>query len=410
MQGDQVAEKRFVIVGGGQAGAWAAKTLRQEGFDGHLTIVGAEEHPPYERPPLSKHLLLGQSEVEAAYVFPTKSYADWGVELRLATTVARLAAHESRIELGDGGSLKYDRLLLATGGRPRKLDLPNPSFDNVFYLRSVNDALALRRTLRAPGRALVIGGGWIGLEVAAAARKLGIAVTIVEAASRLCCRAAPPEISEFLLELHRGHGVNVRLNTTVTAFDGAGDVERVRLSDGERLDVSVIVIGIGISPAAELAAGANLKLDNGIVVDESLETSIPGIFAAGDVANFRSGFGRRMRLESWDNAQKQGIAAAQCMLGKPAKMDHYPWFWSDQYDQNIQLLGSVSGYDDSVGLPPASDNSRVHLYLRDGQVVGATGINAGRDIRAMKRRLEAGQTVDVPASLRSDNLPEILKR
>lgn len=402
--------RRFVIVGGGQAGAWAAKALRQGGFDGRLTIVGAEAHPPYERPPLSKGLLLGHSEIEAAYVFPTKAYADWGVELRLATTVARLAPGESRIELNDGSSLEYDRLLLATGSRPRKLDLLNPSFDNVFYLRSVDDALALRRTLRAPGRVLVIGGGWIGLEVAAAAKKLGIDVTIAEAASRLCCRAAPVEISAFLLDLHRSHCVNVRLNTVITAFEGAGHVERVRLSDGERLDVSVVVIGIGILPATELAAEANLELDNGIIVDRNFQTSTPGIFAAGDVANFQSGSGRRMRLESWDNAQKQGIAAAQCMLGKPAKMDRYPWFWSDQYDQNIQLLGSVSDHDDSVSLPPASDNSRIHLYLREGQVVGATGINASRDIRAMKRRLEAGQTVNVPTSLRSDNLPEMLKR
>lgn len=405
------AREAFVIVGGGQAGAWAAKTLRQEGFDGRITVVGSEEHPPYERPPLSKQLLLGESDIEAAYVFPMKSYVEWDVELRLATTVARLVPNQSRIEFSNGGSLAYDRLLLATGGRPRKLTLPGSSSGNVFYLRSANDALALRRTLCTPGRALIIGGGWIGLEVAAAARKLGAEVTLVESANRLCSRAAPQEISDFLLDLHRGHGVDVRLNTTVTTFEGNGRIGRIQLSDGEALDVSAVVVGIGIAPATELAAEAGVMLDNGIVVDERLQTSISGIFAAGDVANFRSGFGQRIRLESWDNAQKQGIAAGQGMLGKPAKIDRYPWFWSDQYDQNIQLVGSVSEHSDSIALPAASSHSRVLLYRRDGQITGAVGINAGRDIRLMKRRLEAGQAIDIPAASQPDHLfQERLKR
>lgn len=403
------AKASFVIVGGGQAGAWAAKTLRQDGFDGCLTLVGTEAHPPYERPPLSKQLLLGQSEIEAAYVFPAESYSEWGVDLRLNTTAVSLSPDRSRIAFSDGGSLVYDRLLLAMGGRPRKLEVPGAALDNVFYLRSVNDALALRRALVAPAHVLIVGGGWIGLEVAAAARKLGAAVTVIESTGRLCARAAPPEISQLLFELHRGHGVDVRLNTTVTAFEGHGRVERAQLSEGHALDVSAVVIGVGIAPATELAAAAGLALDNGIVVDNGLQTSIAGIFAAGDVASFRDDFGRRTRRESWDNAQRQGIAAGKAMLGQRSVMAPYPWFWSDQYDQNIQMVGSISENAEGIELPATSANARIVLYRRGGHIEGAVGINAGRDIRMIKRRLEAGQTIDV---IEAANRPsqEALKR
>ena len=401
----------FVIVGGGQAGAWAAKTLRQGGFDGSLTLVGAEAHPPYERPPLSKQLLLGQSNIEAAYVFPAKSYDEWGIDLRLNATVSKLAPERSRIDLTDGGSLEYARLLIATGGRPRKLELPGIALDNIFYLRSVGDALALRQALAAPAHVLIIGGGWIGLEVAAAARKLGAAVTVIKSAGRLCGRAVPPQVSQLLLDLHRGNGVNVRLNATVTALEGRGCVERAQLSGGQALDVSAVVIGVGIAPATELAAAAGLALDNGIVVDDSLQTSIAGIFAAGDVASFRDGFGRRTRLESWDNAQKQGVAAGKAMLGQTIATDRYPWFWSDQYDQNIQLVGSIADSDDSLELPAASPTSRILLYLRGQQVAGAVGVNAGRDIRLIKRRLESGPPIDGHALAKSGRpLQEALKQ
>jgi len=389
------AKASFVIVGGGQAGAWAAKTLRQNGFDGRLTLVGAEAHPPYERPPLSKQLLLGQSEIEAAYIFPAESYTEWGVDLRLNTTVVSLSPDRSRIALSVGGSLVYDRLLLATGGRPRKLDVPGAALDNIFYLRSVGDALALRRALAAPAHVLIVGGGWIGLEVAATARALGAAVTMVESTGRLCARAAPPELSQLLLELHRSHGVDVRLNTTVTAFKGRGRVECAQLSEGPSLDISAVVIGVGITPATELAGTAGLALDNGIVVDDGLQASIAGIFAAGDVASFRDEFGRRTRRESWDNAQRQGIAAGKAMLGQRSAMDPYPWFWSDQYDQNIQMVGSISDTAESIELPATSANARVLLYRSNGRFEGAVGINAGRDIRMIRRRLEAGQTIDV---------------
>lgn len=390
----------LVIVGGGQAGAWAAKTLRQQGFDGRLTLVGAEAHPPYERPPLSKQLLLGQSEIEAAYVFPPQSYEDWGVELRLHTTVESLAPTRSRIVFGDKEEMPYDKLLLATGGRPCKLQLTGAELPNVFYLRSVNDALALRKALTAPARVLVLGGGWIGLEVAAAARKLGAAVTVVEAASRLCARAAPPEVSKLLLELHCSHEVDIRLNTTVTTLEGHGRVERAQLSDGQTLDITAVVIGVGIVPVTDLAEAAGLAVDNGIVANSNLQTSIASIYAAGDVANFRDGYGRRTRLESWDNAQRQGIAAGKAMLGQTIAMDRYPWFWSDQYGQNVQMVGSVIESEDRVELP-ATNASRIILYLRGAQVTGAVGINAGRDIRLIKRQLESGPPIDAYAIAKS---------
>lgn len=405
------SKESFVIVGGGQSGAWAAKTLRQEGFDGHLTLVGSEAHPPYERPPLSKQLLLGQSEIEAAYVFPAQFYVDCGVELRLNTTVASLTPDRSLISFSDGSALAYDRLLLATGGCPRKLGAPGAALDNVFYLRSVTDALALRRALIPPANVLIVGGGWIGLEVAAAARKLGVAVTVIEAAGRLCARAAPPEISALLFDLHRGHGVDVRLNTTVMALEGHTRVERAQLSDGQALDISAVIIGVGIVPATELAAAAGLALDNGIAVADDLQTSVAGIFAAGDVASFHDGFGRRTRRESWDNAQRQGIAAGRAMLGQTSAIDPYPWFWSDQYDQNIQIVGTISEGAVSIEQPTTSANGHILFYRRCGRVEGAVGINAGRDIRMIKRRLEAGQTIDVNDAAKSNRpLQESLKQ
>jgi 3-phenylpropionate/trans-cinnamate dioxygenase ferredoxin reductase component len=377
----------FLIVGGGQAGGWAAKTLRQEGFKGSVVVVSEEDQPPYERPPLSKQVLLGEAPPESTQLFPAKVYADLGIELRLSTRVTALAPQAHLVGLADGTQLRYDRLLLATGAAPRKL--PGRDSRKVFYLRSIPDAIALRSALGPEARALVIGGGWIGLEVAAAARKLGAEVTLIEAGARLCARAAPKEVSAFLLSLHRSHGIDVRLATTIASMDG----RQTRLSTGEALDPTCIVAGIGVAPSTSLAAAAGLQVDNGIVVDSQLRTSAPDIFAAGDVANRTREDGATRRLESWDNAQKHGIAAARAMLDKPVAHERFPWFWSDQHGANVQLLGQFA--EDQEALPVASNGgaARVILYRRRGVVEGAVGINAGREIRLLKRSLESGQPV-----------------
>lgn len=376
----------FVIVGGGQAGGWAAKTLRREGFRGSLILLSEEDHPPYERPPLSKQVLLGEAPPESARLFPEKTYAELNIELRLGARVSALAPQARLLGLADGTQLRYDRLLLATGAAPRKL--PGAS-RNVFYLRSIADAVALRTALSPQADVLVVGGGWIGLEVAAAARRIGARVTVVEAASRLCARAAPKEVSDFLLDLHRAHGTDVRLGTTVALLEG----RRVRLSSGETLTPSCVVAGIGVAPLTALAEAAGLQVDNGIVVDSQLRTSVPEIFAAGDVANRTLPHGTRRRLESWDNAQKQGIAAGRAMLDREVKHERFPWFWSDQLGANVQLLGEFRDSQEPVEMPQKSGAARVILYARGGIVQGAVGINAGREIRILKRELESGQPV-----------------
>lgn len=376
----------FVIVGGGQAGGWAARTLRQDGFRGSIVLVSEEDHPPYERPPLSKQVLLGEAPPESARLFPEKTYAELDIELRLGARVSALAPQAHLLGLADGTQLRYDRLLLATGAAPRKL--PGAS-RSIFYLRTMDDAIALRTALSPEADVLVIGGGWIGLEVAAAARKLGARVTLVEGAARLCARAAPKEVSAFLLDLHRAHGIDVRLETTVVSMEGRG----VRLSSGETRNPSCVVAGIGVVPVTTLAESARLQVDNGIVVDSQLRASVPDIFAAGDVANRLLQHGSRRRLESWDNAQKQGIAAGRAMLDREVKHDRFPWFWSDQHGANVQMLGEFKDSQEAVEMPQKPGAARVILYTRGGIVQGAVGINAGREMRILRRELESGQPV-----------------
>lgn len=377
----------FVIVGGGQAGGWAARTLRQEGFAGSIVLVSEEEHPPYERPPLSKQVLLGEAPPEAAQLFPPKLYAELGIELRLGARASAIAPHAHVVGLADGTQLRYDRLLLATGAAPRRLQ--SLASRKLFYLRSIPDALALRNALNPQAHVLVIGGGWIGLEVAAAARKRGARVTVVEAAERLCARAAPPEVSRFLLDLHSANGVEVRLATTVSSME----TPVIRLSSGETLEPSCVLVGIGIRPATRLAEIGGLEVSDGILVDSRLRSSVPDIFAAGDVARCSLESGQRRRLESWDNAQKHGIAAARAMLDKEVRHERYPWFWSDQHGANVQMLGEFRAGQEAVELPQKGGNGRVIVYRRGGAVEGAVAINAGREIRMLKRSLDAGTEV-----------------
>lgn len=398
--------RTFVVIGGGQAGGWTAKTLRDEGFEGRVVLIGDEVYQPYERPPLSKEMLSGEAEKESTYLWPDGTLEGQDIELRLGTRVSAIDRDSKSLSLNggeaasgqDGETLAYDRLMIATGARVRKLDLPGGDLDGVHYLRAIPETEAIRADMQAGlqtgGRVLVIGGGWIGLEIASAARKMGLEVTVVEAADRLCGRALTPDLCDTMRELHEANGVDIRLSMGVDRLEGDGRLARAVLSDGTTLDVSVAVIGIGVIPNAELAAEAGLDVDNGIVVDELCRTSDPDIFSAGDVTNHPNKLlGRRIRLESWENAQNQGIAAAKSMLDKGEAYTEIPWFWSDQHGVNIQLVGLPMDWDETVTRGDRNSGQFVVFFLKDGKIDGAAGIDQGRDVRIAKRMMQAGKQV-----------------
>ena len=385
----------FVIVGAGQSGGWAARTLRDEGFDGRIVLLGEEDFPPYERPPLSKAVLLGVEPPESTYLWPPESYAEWGVELRLGARVARIVPEARKIELADGETLAYDRLMLATGARPRRLAVPGAELENVQVLRAIPDSAAIAVALAPGARVLVVGGGWIGLEVAAAARRLGAEAVVVETQDRLCARALAPDMSEHLLAIHRAQGVEVRLGVAVARFEGTERIAGAVLSDGTTVEASLAVVGIGIEPNVALALEAGLAVDEGVVVDQFGRTSDADIFAAGDVTNHPNPLlGRRVRLESWENAQNQAVCAAKAMLDKGQPYAEIPWFWSDQYDHNIQLVGLPRDWDDEVTRGDRGANAFIVFYLKDGRIDGAAAIGNPRDIRLARRLIAARKPVE----------------
>ena len=386
--------RTFVVVGAGQAGGWTAKTLRDEGFAGRIVLIGDEAYAPYERPPLSKDALLGTAPVEKCYIWPPESWKDLKVELRLGARVERIDRDRHEVALAGGEAIRYDRLMLATGARPRPLPVQGADLPGVHYLRAIPDTLAIREHLPKNGKALVVGGGWIGLEVAAGLRKLGVEVVVVEAAGRLCARAATPALSAWLLELHRSHGVDVRLGGGVTRFEGDGKLARAVLSDGSIIATTLAVVGIGVVPNVELASACGLAVENGIRVDELCRTSDPDIFAAGDVTNHPNPFaGRHLRLESWENAQNQAIAGAKAMLEKGAAYAEVPWFWSDQYDANIQMIGVADSWDDEATRGDPATGPFVTFHLRGGRICAAVAVNNGRDLRFARRLMQMRKQV-----------------
>jgi 3-phenylpropionate/trans-cinnamate dioxygenase ferredoxin reductase subunit len=386
------SDRQFVIVGAGQAGGWGAKTLRDTGFDGKIVMLGDERYVPHERPPLSKQVLLGEAEPEVCNLWPDDQWQTLNIEFRPMTRVAKIHRDAHEVETGRGERIKYEKLLIATGSRPRPLPSHGAELKGVFYLRYVGDAMMLRERLAPGAKVVIVGGGWIGLEVAAAAKKRGAEVTVVEFADRLCARALAPDMSEAILALHHKNGVDIRLKQSVARFEGDGEVQRAVLADGHVLECSTAVIGIGIIPNFEIAAEAGLDIDNGIVVDERGRTSDPDIYAAGDVTNHPNPLlGRRVRLESWENAQNQAIAAAKAMLGADAPAyGEIPWFWSDQYDANIQLVGLPERWDETAVRGDPASGRFVAFYLAGGKIVGAAGINTGGDVRFARRLIAAG--------------------
>ncbi|MDR6581103.1 MULTISPECIES: NAD(P)/FAD-dependent oxidoreductase [Pseudomonas] len=382
----------LIIVGAGHAGGRAALTLREEGYSGRLILIGDEPHVPYERPPLSKGLLQGSMDLAGCSLCDSARLAELGIEHIAGNPVRQLDPPQHRLQLADGQWLSYAGLLLATGGRARRLPQEQA---NVLYLRTHDEALALKSALRPGARLVIVGGGFIGLEVAATARGLGCEVTVLEAGPRLAGRVLAPVISEALLKLHRQHGVDVRLNVALESIHA----EAVQLVDGQWLPCDLVVVGIGMQPNIELAVAAGLEVGQGIRVDTHLRTGVPDIYAAGDVCEFRLG-GEYQRQETWRNAEAQGRHAALNMLGRDEPFEALPGFWSDQYDWGLQTVGVITPLTVSRALP---DAGLLLFYLdADHRLQGACGWGPGnsvaKDVKLCERLISARIALN-PASL-----------
>lgn len=376
-------QQTFVIVGAGLAGAKAAQTLREEGFTGRIVIIGDEAERPYERPPLSKGYLLGKQDRIKLYVHDKGWYEESSVELWLGRRVTRLDLAGHQVQLEDGDRLGYSKLLLATGASPRRLDLPGADLAGVHYLRRIEDSQRLREAIHSGGRVVVVGAGWIGLETAAAAREYGCSVTIIEPRPTPLQAALGPGaggsvIGGFFAQVHRQHGVDVRLGTAVTGFRGTGHVAAVSTDDGNEIPADVVIVGVGARPDTELAAQAGLPVDNGVLVDAALRTDDPDVYAAGDVANAVSPlYGTRIRVEHWANALHGGPAAARSMLGHQVSYDRAPYFFTDQYDLGMEFTGwfAPGGYDALVTRGDLDARAFHAFWLAGGRVVAGLHVN-----------------------------------
>ena len=393
-----LARPSFVIVGASQTGAMAAQALREEGFDGRITLLGDEPDRPYERPPLSKDYLLGKADRDSVFIHPEGWYAEQGVDLRLGAEVTSLDRGAREITTATGDRLRYDKLLLATGSTPRRLTVAGADLDGVHYLRRLQDSEHLKAAFERAHSVVVVGAGWIGLETAAAARAAGRDVTVLEAAELPLVRLLGPQVAQLFADLHREHGVDLRCEVEVAELTGAGGaVTGVRLADGSVLRADLVIVGIGITPNSDLAAHAGLDVGNGITVDEHLRTSDPDIYAAGDVANaYHPRLARHIRVEHWANAQRQGATAARAMLGQDVVYDRLPYFFSDQYDLGLEYTGHIgpAGYDHVVLRGEPGRREFVAFWLADGRVLAGMNVNSWDAAGPIEELIESGRSVD----------------
>jgi len=374
-----MSRRRIAIIGASLAGATAAASLRHGGFDGELEIIGAEAQFPYNRPPLSKGYLRGQERFEDQLVNPSSSYAEQGINLRLGIRATDIDAARKIVRLDRGEEVPYDQLLVATGGRNRPLTVPGADLQGIFQLRTVEDCDRIRAVARAGRRAVVVGLGFIGSEVTASLRQLGLEVTAIEGHPVPLARVLGPEVGEVLAGIHREKGVELVMEDSVAGFEGTGQVERVRTKKGRLLECELVVAGIGIAPSSELLAAAGAAVDNGVLVDECCRTSLRDVYAAGDVANhLHPDFGR-LRVEHWNNGYQQGRAAARAMLGGTQPYDYLHSFWSDQYEHAIQYVGFAARWDRLVFRGRPESRKFLGFYLQGGVVRAAVGLNRGGD-------------------------------
>ncbi len=400
-----MTDQHCVIIGASHAAASMAATLRQEGWEGTITIVGEEQHLPYHRPPLSKAALIGDKDAASLAIRPADFYDTQGIALRLGVRAERIDRQAQRVVLSDGTSLAYTRLALMTGALPRRISLPGSELKGVHYLRDMRDVDAIRSRLK-PGKSVVIvGGGYIGLETAASLRSAGLQVTVLEAMSRVLQRVTAPEVSAFFTRVHEEEGVTVVTGTTVSAFHGEGTLSGVTCSDGREFAADLALVGVGVVPDTSLAEAAGLEVNDGIVVDEFARTSDPHILAAGDCTrHYNPVYDRWLRLESVQNANEQARTAAKAVAGNPVAYHALPWFWSDQYDIKLQIAGLSAGYDEVVVRGNiAEGRSFSAFYLCGGRLVAADAINRPREFMAAKRAILAGCR-PAPAALADESL------
>ena len=374
-----------LIAGAGHAAGQVVATLKQKAFGGRIVLVGDEPYLPYQRPPLSKKYLAGELPAERLYVKPPSFYADDNIDVRLDTRIDAVDRINRRVVTADGEHLGYDKLILALGSRARTMTVPGSDLEGIHYLRGISDVDGISAAL-APGKSIVIvGAGYIGLEVAAVCRQLGLEVTVIEMADRVMSRVVSPQISAFFREQHLRHGVDLRLGAGLEAFAGDGRVAAAVTSDGDAIEADLVVVGVGILPNTEIAETAGLAVDDGIVVDDRCRTDDPAIYAAGDCTSHPNGiYGRRLRLESVHNALEQAKTAALNVCGLESRYEQVPWFWSDQYDIKLQISGLSEGYDDVVLRGDPATASFACFYLQKGRLIAVDAVNSPREFMQAK--------------------------
>jgi len=380
-----MSKQTFVIVGASLAGAKAAEALRKYSFEGRVVLVGSEPQRPYLRPPLSKDYLRGDAGLDKVYIHGQSFYEDHAIELRASTTVERIEPASSEVLLAGGERLRYDRLLLSTGARPRHLSIPGAQLDEIYYLRSLTESDRLRERLGHAGRLVVVGAGWIGCEVAASARQMGLEVTVINPGSVPLEHVLGSEAGGIYRDIHTDHGVTMLSDTRVESFEGAGVVQRVRTADGRAIECDFVVVGVGAVPNTELASGTGIAVENGIVTDEFLQTAVEGVFAAGDVARARHPLFGQLRVEHWANALHQGPTAARNMLGggdpsdrvldHPVAYDRTPYFYSDQYDVGMEYSGYATDWDEVIFRGDVPGREFIAFWLKDQRILAGMNVN-----------------------------------
>ncbi len=386
----------FVVIGGGHAAGQAVASLRQEGFEGEIVVIGDEPFLPYQRPPLSKQYLSGEQGLDRVYLRPEKFYEERNISLKLGVRVESLDCDAHTVVTSAGETINYDKALLCTGSRPRLLNAPGIDLAGIHYLRGIADVDGIRAEMADAKTMIIVGGGYIGLEVAAVVRTAGLEVSVLEMESRILNRVTTPAMSEFYTQLHEGRGVKILTDTAVSGFEGDGRVSAAVTATGEKLPADIVIIGIGILPNVELAEAAGLDCDNGIVVDERCATSNSDVYAAGDCTNHPNPLlNRRLRLESVPNAMEQARVAAANLLGGDKSYAAIPWFWSDQYELKLQMVGFSTDADQEVLRGDPSSNQFARFYLENGVLVAADAVNSPKEFMACRQLVAKQAKVDV---------------
>lgn len=376
-----------IIVGAGHAAGQAAASLRQEGYSDSITIIGDEPYIPYQRPPLSKHYLSGEQGLERVYLRPEKFYGDKDIKLLTSETVSQINPADKTVITAAGASMSYDKLILATGSRPRKLSIPGSDLAGIHYLRTIADVDAIRAEMGSGKKIVIVGGGYIGLEVASVCIEAEMEVHVLEMEHRILQRVTTPEMSAYYHQLHSSRGVHLHVDTLVSGFEGTERVERV-LCGEQAFDADLVIVGIGIVPNVELAEAAGISCDNGITVNERCETSAADVYAAGDCCNHPNPIvGRRLRLESVPNAMEQARVSAANICGKPKVYDAVPWFWSDQYELKLQMVGFSTEGDTQIIRGDQASNQFAVFYLKEGKIVAADAVNSPKEFMVCKQML-----------------------